>query len=436
MTTGQSLAFDVTPDELVLFMSEGEEQLELLSQDLLRLETEGDTNSDLLQEIFRAAHTLKGSSGAIGHGRMAKLTHAVETVLDQVRHHTLPVTTRIIDLLLQSLDALRVLLNEVTTLVESDVAIDDLATALNAIAAGEPAAPPAAAVPSPAAPVATPSSTAAASSTYQVVATVAADCLLPAVRALQVLLAVGSLGTVTQSDPGSEAIEAGNVKPGQRITLTLTAPNATAERIRQVIGNILEVTVDAVTAEGAGVASAASSAPAAASSVAVGEAIWRIEVDVAASCALPSARALQVLLALGELGTVRDSRPTLEEIEGGLVTAGGAVVALLAAVGNRDEVTASAERVIERILEVQFGSVEAAESDDLLANAGASVAAPFAPPAPLPVAASASVAPPPAPSAAPTKDAPAAKAPEHAEANHAPRMIRIDVERLDALMNL
>ena len=441
MTTGQRLAFDVTPDELVLFLSEGEEQLELLSQDLLRLENEGDTNSDLLQEIFRAAHTLKGSSGAIGHTRMAKLTHAVETVLDHVRHHTLPVTTRIIDLLLQSLDALRVLLEEVTTLVESDVAIDDLTTALNAIAVGETesgatttkatktqeAPEKSASLPTtaPLAPM----------GTYHIQATIAADCLLPAVRALQILLAAGSLGTVTASNPTNEAIEGGKVTAEHPITLTLAAPTATAEQIRAAIGNILEVTVDSVTASGA---ATAPTTPSVTASTMTGD-LWRIEADIAASCALPAARALQVLLGLGAVGAIRDSSPTLEEIEGGKVTAAQTIVVLLASAGSRDAVTARAQEAIERILEVQFGSLEAAESEDLLANAALASAPPVAaPPAPsVASVAPASVAPiAPAKENVAAKEAPVAKAAEHAEANHAPRMIRIDVERLDALMNL
>jgi two-component system, chemotaxis family, sensor kinase CheA len=443
MATGQPLAFDVTPDELVLFLSEGEEQLELLSQDLLRLEQEGDSNSELLQEIFRAAHTLKGSSGAIGHTRMAKLTHAVETVLDQVRHHTLPVTTRIIDLLLQSLDALRVLLEEVTTLVESDVAIDDLAAALNAIAAGEAPAPASAPAAAPrAAPAAAPPAT-TPSGLFEVQASISPECLLPAVRALQILLAAGSLGTVTTSDPTSEAVESGQVSTGQRLTLTLDAPTATAEQVRQTLGNILEVTVESVTgANGASApAPAPKAAPAPAAPPADGETLWRVEADISPNCALPAARALQVLLGLAEVGAVRDSSPTLEEIETAKVEAGAPIVVLLMASGDRDAVTASTQAVLERILEVQFGAVEVAETEVLLQGSpepAPVVATPAAASTPVAAAPSAPAAPvqPAQPTVAPAKAAPAAKPAEHAEVNHAPRMIRIDVERLDALMNL
>jgi len=79
-----ALDLEMSPDELKIFMEEGEEQLEVLAQGLLALER-SDDDVDLLQRIFRAAHTLKGSSGAVGHRRMADLTHAMESVLDLIR---------------------------------------------------------------------------------------------------------------------------------------------------------------------------------------------------------------------------------------------------------------------------------------------------------------------------------------------------------------
>ena len=60
------LSPDITPEHLEVFLQEAEEQLELLDEEIVRLEREEDT-APLLQEIFRAAHTLKGSAGMIGH---------------------------------------------------------------------------------------------------------------------------------------------------------------------------------------------------------------------------------------------------------------------------------------------------------------------------------------------------------------------------------
>ncbi len=91
-----NVTFDISDDELQIFMAEAEEHLQRLDEGLLRLEREGG-DAELLQEIFRAAHTLKGSAGMIGHQRMAELTHAMETVLDGVRKHTVEVSAPLVD---------------------------------------------------------------------------------------------------------------------------------------------------------------------------------------------------------------------------------------------------------------------------------------------------------------------------------------------------
>ena len=69
------LRLDATPEELPIFIAETDEMLQMRDEQLVRLEQDG-PSPELLQEVFRAAHTIKGGSAAIGHMRMAKLTHA------------------------------------------------------------------------------------------------------------------------------------------------------------------------------------------------------------------------------------------------------------------------------------------------------------------------------------------------------------------------
>lgn len=88
-----------------LFLQEADEQIEILERETLKLEE--DPTSERLQVIFRAAHTLKGSSRAMGFSGMAELTHEMENVLDQLREGHLQVTTEIADALLQCQDELR-----------------------------------------------------------------------------------------------------------------------------------------------------------------------------------------------------------------------------------------------------------------------------------------------------------------------------------------
>src|SRR5207244_9392984 len=83
----------------------------------------------------RAAHTIKGSSATIGHTRMAALTHAMETRLDDVRKGVAPVTPGLIEALLKALDVLKVLRDEVETRVAADVDVEAAAAAVERRAA-------------------------------------------------------------------------------------------------------------------------------------------------------------------------------------------------------------------------------------------------------------------------------------------------------------
>ncbi|MBX3118887.1 MAG: chemotaxis protein CheA [Fimbriimonadaceae bacterium] len=87
-----------------LFLQEADEMLEVLEQETLKLET--DPALERLQSIFRAAHTLKGSSRAMGFDSFAQLTHEMENLLDRLRAGQQEVTTDVTDVLLGCLDRL------------------------------------------------------------------------------------------------------------------------------------------------------------------------------------------------------------------------------------------------------------------------------------------------------------------------------------------
>ena len=124
---------DISADDLKVFLQEAEGLLELLDEDIVRLEQEA-TDGDLLQEIFRAAHTLKGSSGMLGFEEMAQLTHAMEDLLDRVRKGSLAVTAELVDALLMSLDGLKVLKNDLTAGQETTLQVAPIISALHAAA--------------------------------------------------------------------------------------------------------------------------------------------------------------------------------------------------------------------------------------------------------------------------------------------------------------
>lgn len=90
---------------LEIFIDESEEHLQTLSDCIMVLEKEPD-NKDTINEVFRAAHSLKGMAGTMGFKRMQHLTHDMENVFQEVRSERVKVTSGMIDLLFKCLDAL------------------------------------------------------------------------------------------------------------------------------------------------------------------------------------------------------------------------------------------------------------------------------------------------------------------------------------------
>ncbi len=95
-------------EALPTFISEAREQVESVEQLLLQLEhAPGDR--ELLDALFRCAHTVKGSAGIFGLDDVVAFTHHVETLLDQLREGTLTLTPELSTLLLESNDQIRAL---------------------------------------------------------------------------------------------------------------------------------------------------------------------------------------------------------------------------------------------------------------------------------------------------------------------------------------
>ncbi len=90
---------------LEIFIDETKEHLQSLNEQLLILEKEPD-NADTINEIFRAAHSLKGMAGTMGYKRMQKLTHDMENVFSEIRNGKMKVNASMVDILFQCLDAL------------------------------------------------------------------------------------------------------------------------------------------------------------------------------------------------------------------------------------------------------------------------------------------------------------------------------------------
>jgi two-component system chemotaxis sensor kinase CheA len=97
---------------LEIFIDETKEHLQSLNQQLLVLETEPE-NTETINEIFRAAHSLKGMAGTMGYKRMQRLTHDMENVFSEIRNGKMSVTADLVDVLFKGLDALEAYLSNI-----------------------------------------------------------------------------------------------------------------------------------------------------------------------------------------------------------------------------------------------------------------------------------------------------------------------------------
>ncbi|MDE2502809.1 MAG: Hpt domain-containing protein, partial [Burkholderiales bacterium] len=99
---------DFLHDALPAFVSEAVEQITGIEALLLQLEDRPD-DRELLDALFRCAHTVKGSAGIFGLDAVVAFTHHVETLLDRLREGRLQLTPALSTLLLQCNDQIRAL---------------------------------------------------------------------------------------------------------------------------------------------------------------------------------------------------------------------------------------------------------------------------------------------------------------------------------------
>ena len=130
------------PELIADFIIESKEHLETIEPNLLELEKAPD-NLNLLNEIFRPMHSLKGASGFLGLNRINLLAHRSENILDELRKGTMVVTPEIMDVILASTDALRQMIDNLeATNSEGDVPIEHIIAQIDALMSGQSASQP------------------------------------------------------------------------------------------------------------------------------------------------------------------------------------------------------------------------------------------------------------------------------------------------------
>jgi two-component system, chemotaxis family, sensor kinase CheA len=139
------------------FFEESFEALDAMEAALLKLDI-GSPEAELINTIFRVAHSIKGGSATFGFTEIASFTHSLETLLDELRSGAMPVSVALSDLLLKSVDVLRAMLRAVQAKQPIDSQrVSDLQFDLEVAIARKSEAPAAAPAPAPpAAPAAAP----------------------------------------------------------------------------------------------------------------------------------------------------------------------------------------------------------------------------------------------------------------------------------------
>ncbi|MGE5587929.1 MAG: chemotaxis protein CheW [Clostridia bacterium] len=180
--------YTLSPEDMRLFLDETLDQLEALEEEIVKLEGEGH-DPHLLQDMFRIAHTVKGSSATVGYSSMSTLAHAMEDVFAAMRDGKLAPCRELVNVLLEAVDGLRGLAAEFDSTggpgAESEGGIDVGALVARLAEAASLGA-----------------------GAYEVRVRFADDTVMPPVRALQVIQALQGLGTVAGSQPSIDEIRA------------------------------------------------------------------------------------------------------------------------------------------------------------------------------------------------------------------------------------
>ncbi|MBQ7933983.1 MAG: chemotaxis protein CheA [Lachnospiraceae bacterium] len=255
---------------LEIFLDETKEHLQNLNTQILNLESDPE-NDNTVNEIFRAAHSLKGMAGTMGYERMKNLTHDMENVFSEVRNGKLKVQPEMIDVLFQCLDALEEYTQNIQSSADEGTndnqpIIDRLNEILNG---GQASAAAPAATPAAEAPAAAPAGEekwndiALEESQVRVIheamkmgkkvfginVVVQDSCILKAARAFLVFKAVEEKGEIIVSSPSAQDVE--DERFDKDFTLVVVTDKSLMDVIKAAenVSEIAKVTGDSLVLE-------------------------------------------------------------------------------------------------------------------------------------------------------------------------------------------
>ena len=220
-------ADDSIAEIAALFIDESQEGLDIMESNLLNLDL-GAADAEIMNTIFRAAHSIKGGGATFGFTDVSEFAHHVETLLDAMRIGDHPVTQAGVDLLLRSVDCLRTQIDHLGSGESNEQEVAGLVSELEAMMAGDkPAAEPSshavADATVPEAGVATP---------WLIDISVPADGTQSGQSLLNALTKIDALGNTALTLAGADSImldDAGQLTGALTYTLAVDSPVAEAD---------------------------------------------------------------------------------------------------------------------------------------------------------------------------------------------------------------
>ncbi|CAM5788281.1 MULTISPECIES: chemotaxis protein CheA [Brevibacillus] len=245
---------------LDMFIEESKEHLQAINANLLVLENDPES-TQIVNEIFRSAHTLKGMSATMGFEDMASLTHEAENVLDLIRNDKLKINSDIMDVIFQSVDLIEGMVMNIMEGGDGSADVSQPVAKLRAIVSGDFSA-----IANVAAQEATASveqvaaggsedgnreydldefsltvlkqSKEAGNNLFWIKVTLQENCLLKAARAYMVFDQLESMGEVIKSTPAVEDLENERFDLSFEVVFVTMEP---LEKVKKAISNISEI---------------------------------------------------------------------------------------------------------------------------------------------------------------------------------------------------
>lgn len=235
-----------TTQYLEIFIEESKEHLQAINENLLELEKNPE-DMEIVNEVFRSAHTLKGMSATMGFEDLANLTHKMENVLDAIRNHKIKVTTDVLDVVFASVDDLEAMIQDIASGGDGKRNVEEIVARLKAIESGSNVEK------KEKSEVREPSHSSEGNSVqydefettviqqskeqgfscYEVIVTLKEDCLLKAARVYMIFEVLEKCGEIIKSVPAVEELEEEHFD--YRFTVTIVTKDEASEIEKKVM---------------------------------------------------------------------------------------------------------------------------------------------------------------------------------------------------------